>query len=397
VDAAPDQMALVVYEGGAFGSSIADTSSYAASERQLGPVSRSLRPVRTSAPGAPVKSQEGAVKAKLGKLFPLLLKGKLSARSEYELALQHASEEVREEHLEQCRQYGIRLSYLEDEQPPRVPALAPVQRPALVQRPAMLDTQPNPKPRMTTPARALPNRFATPGLDGLLRQAHQHMAERDASKELAASATTNRPDTSAEPVASTLLLPAVEKTPSSSRAEHASVAEWAFAPNHADNIQGPAEPELTSTRLPAYHAETMKADDSRGDEDPYQEGDNYVHEARQGAQSTTGGELPTVSEPCLSPRRSQPSTPVLPAQSHHQLDPNNSSLFQFLTSSSAWHPLHPYSQLQPLETRSVYRTDDGYVHLSVPVLKAAGLWDESWDASDGAPFLQHVMRLDARH
>jgi methyl-accepting chemotaxis protein len=45
----------------------------------------------------------------------------------------------------------------------------------------------------------------------------------------------------------------------------------------------------------------------------------------------------------------------------------------------------------------VYRTDDGYVHMSVSVLKAAGIWDESWDATDGTLFLQHITRLDARH
>jgi septation ring formation regulator EzrA len=45
----------------------------------------------------------------------------------------------------------------------------------------------------------------------------------------------------------------------------------------------------------------------------------------------------------------------------------------------------------------VYRSDDGYVHMSVLVLKAAGIWDESWDVTDGTPFLHHVTRLDARH
>jgi hypothetical protein len=62
-DAAPENpLAVVVYEGGAFGSSIARTSSHAQSDHQVGPVSRTLPPIRTALPGAPTKLREAQPK-----------------------------------------------------------------------------------------------------------------------------------------------------------------------------------------------------------------------------------------------------------------------------------------------------------------------------------------------
>jgi hypothetical protein len=110
-----------------------------------------------------------------------------------------------------------------------------------------------------------------------------------------------------------------------------------------------------------------------------------------------GGNGLRMSVAAFPPGRQSPIRPCCLPGTPTQLNtiqPNN--LLPFPFSAPSWHPLHSFSQQPSHESRSVYRTDDGYVHLSVSVLKAAGIWDESWDATDGTLFLQHITRLDAR-
>jgi hypothetical protein len=287
-DAAPENpLAIVVYEEGAFGSSIAGTSSYAQSDRQVGPVSRALPPIRTAPPAAPTKSTGGAAEAKLARLFPLVVKGKQSAMAEYERLLVHIPAEEREEHLAQCRQHNVALACFKREQPAEA-AAHPVP-----QRPAVMNTQ----PRITTPARPLPNRFATPGLQGLLTQAKQYMEEAAATKAPAHSEPTLQ----------------LNAAPATNRAEQLQAAGWQFAPIPEDKAQDDTNLATSQAQKPGSPTVTVASPSSRGDEDPYREGDTYTQMEQPGAQQAAGGEQPATINPSFSPRTSEPDLVVLPA------------------------------------------------------------------------------------
>jgi hypothetical protein len=319
----------------------------------------------------------------------LLLKGKNSAMSEFELLLQHAPPDVREKHLEQCRHHGVALSCFKDDRPTETLRMLPSTSDAV------LDA----RPRHTTPAKPLPNRFASPNMQLLLERAQQHMQEvatREPDRALIeqhteSEALTEQPasvEAAARPIQAYAAQAAVRPT---QRQEDG----WELKPISEDGNQEPASADLVSTRQPAATAGPAVSSRSR-DEDPYPDGGSYTPTEQPGAHQASGGEQPADTNVGPSPRISQPDTSTAwqSTQLNAYRQPN---MLPFAFSGPTWHSSHPFLKPPAQETRSVYRTDDGYVHISVSVLKAAQLWDESWDASDGSLFLQHVTRLDARH
>jgi hypothetical protein len=371
-----NQLAMVVYDGGAFGSSIAETSSYAQSDLQLGPTTRAPPPVRTSPPGAPTKSVADAVVAKLGKLFPQVLRGKLSAISEFELTLAHVPAEVRDLYLDQCKQHNVSLPSFSNAQPAGVPI------PPKLPGPVAFNTQPN----TTTPAPTISNRFANPLINRLVQGAAQRRLE------MAAASSTPVPQDPQPPAE-------VTGGHVPSKAEQLAAAGWELPPAPSED----GEPQPTGAPLPVGTRPGTPSDalpSTRGDDDPYREGDTYMYPADAASEHDAKVGQPATSVAGTSPRTSEAGDPMLPLPpwaptADLRLQP--SLAHQVSWTRHSWHPLRVAGHPGLPETRSVYRTDDGYVHLSVSVLKAAGVWDESWDATDGTPFLHHVSRLDARY
>jgi hypothetical protein len=377
-----NQLAVVPYSGGAFGSSIAETSSYAASERQLEPFRPAPPPIRTRLPGAPLKDQAGYIRIKLAKLYPLILKGKNSAMSEFELLLQHAPPEERERYIAQCQLHDVPLACLQEAQQTATQKLP-------LPEPVQLDA----RPRLTTPARPLPNRFASPSLQALVRSAKEQM-EAAAMKAPESTPLEVVIEQHVEPAAtSQLALPSIAaQTAGRATQQLADAWECALASDLADA-------GLASDRGQATQAGPAVSPGSRA-EDPYPDGNSYMNAEQPSAQYAAGGAQPAYVNTCPSPRTYQPDAEVQPTWPSTQLNPFlPSNMMPIAPPNSAWYQFPAFSQPQPSapETRSVYRTDDGYVHLSVSVLKASMLWDESWDASNGELFLQHLTRLDSRH
>jgi hypothetical protein len=158
--------------------------------------------------------------------------------------------------------------------------------------------------------------------------------------------------------------------------------------------------------------------------DPQLASDTGTYVVERGVQHTAGGALHTAHPAPDTPAEAADLSAALPeqlttgsrAEEPVEVTLLRTSLAQLPVSAtkptdfpSIGHqfmfalPTHPRLPAPPAmsfphqETRSVCCTDDGHVHLSASVLKAAGIWDESWNSSDGTSFLRHILRLDARH
>ena len=171
-------------------------------------------------------------------------------------------------------------------------------------------------------------------------------------------------------------------------------AGWSLAPTPEDGASVRTEATVAGAGQQTAAADAdLSSPASRGDELPYAAGDfDGLDDADEEAELEAGGEPPAATEPVeLSPRTSEPGTALWAPQSPQPLS------VLFPRSPQPWLPMPPLGLTFHREQRAVYRSDDGYVHVSLAVLKANGLWDESWDASDGTPFINHISCLGARH